>query len=117
MELIDLARILQANEDLQNTFSYELIIQFVDLITLLKPTLSWLQASYHSGPPATLPYNFHDFLKISLTILDHLCKVAWESFCAIAWNIVLSPKDELALRTKYSKLFLDHGISRKIGVS
>ncbi|KAJ7933656.1 hypothetical protein B0H13DRAFT_1592224, partial [Mycena leptocephala] len=82
---------------------------------LLKPYLSAMQPSYRSDPPEFLPVDAHDFLKLCLGMTDEVVKRAWQQLRATAWAHDLTPM-ELAARTKHIELFLQHGLSRKIGV-
>ncbi|KAJ7457135.1 hypothetical protein B0H11DRAFT_1738737 [Mycena galericulata] len=91
-------------------------VQYIDLIQLLKPSLRWNQASYQVDPPDTLPVNIHNFLKICLNLADDVAKLAWEKLRVTAWSHYLSAVEELAARTKYMVLFLQHGLSRDIGI-
>lgn len=117
MDVVHLASILLENSELHGSFDYEAITKYIDLVWLLKPTISATQASYHPEPPSTLPVNVHDFLKLCLRMTDHVGKLAWECFHSLAWDFVPSKDLELASCMKYIKLFLDHGISCKIGMS
>ncbi|KAF7341033.1 hypothetical protein MSAN_02089100 [Mycena sanguinolenta] len=91
-------------------------VQFIELIRLLKPALRWTQASYQHGPPDNLPLNVLDFLKLSVSLTDDLVKSAWSSLRDTAWSHDFTATEELAARTKYITLFLQHGLSRNIGV-
>ncbi|KAJ6479711.1 hypothetical protein C8R45DRAFT_1101158 [Mycena sanguinolenta] len=91
-------------------------VQYIELIRILKPALQWTQASYQLGPPDNLPVNVHDFLKIALNLTDELTKSAWSRLCDTAWSHDFTATEELAARTKYIILFLQHGLSRNIGI-
>ncbi|KAJ7635627.1 hypothetical protein B0H17DRAFT_1107508, partial [Mycena rosella] len=91
-------------------------VHYIELIRLLKPALRWTQASYQPNPPETLPVKVHDFLKISLGLTDDLAKLAWEILRETAWSHDSSPVEELAARTKHISSFLQHGLSRGIGI-
>ncbi|KAJ6477575.1 hypothetical protein C8R45DRAFT_833597 [Mycena sanguinolenta] len=90
-------------------------VQYIELVRLLKPALRWTQASYQLGPPDILAFNVHDFLKSSLNLTDDLIKLAWSRLRDTAWSHDLTATEELAARTKYITLFLEHGLSRNIG--
>jgi len=47
---------------------------------------------------------------------DVMRKLAWEKFAKIAWNIPFVESSELeAAVRKHLKLFMDHGLSWKLG--
>lgn len=97
--------------------SYDSTTTYVDLIRLIKPYLSALQPSYPSGPPELLPVDVHDFLKLCLGMNDDVAKLAWERLRNTAWSHDLTSAEELAARTKHINLFLQYGLTRKIGLS
>lgn len=116
MDVLALSAVLHNHPELREVFDYNTITKYFDLINLLRPSLSAVQASYRPGPPATLPVNIHEFLKQSLGISDHAGKIAWEGFRELVWSLPLASKEqELASRIKYLELFLKHGVPRKIG--
>ena len=97
-------------------FDHEFTAKYVDLVWLLRPKLSALQPSYNSHPPLNLPVNIHDFLKLCLDMTDDIGKIAWSRVCLLAWSRELTSVEELANRTKYIQLFLEHGLSQGIGM-
>lgn len=116
MDVLALSAVLHNHPELREALDYTTITKYFDLISLLRPVISAVQASYHSGPPATLPVNVHDFLKQSLGISDHAGKLAWEGFQELVWDVPPANKEqELACRVKYLDLFLKHGVPQKIG--
>ncbi|KAJ7355265.1 hypothetical protein DFH08DRAFT_954764 [Mycena albidolilacea] len=90
--------------------------QFVKIVSLLKPLLSWYQPSYVCGPPTSLPLKFHDFLRLALDLNDKEIKQAWSDLGNDAWAQEMPAVEELSARTKYMAVFLQHGLSRDIGV-
>ncbi|KAJ7125515.1 hypothetical protein C8R43DRAFT_1090555 [Mycena crocata] len=100
---------------MDSPLNFATTVRYIELIGLLKPALRWNQASYQTHPPDTLPVNVHDFLKLSLGLTDDITKRAWERLRQAAWED-LSPAESLAARTKYITLFLQHGLSRGIGI-
>ncbi|KAJ7840282.1 hypothetical protein B0H14DRAFT_2360746 [Mycena olivaceomarginata] len=90
--------------------------QFVEIVSLLKPLLSWYQPSYVRRPPTSLPLRFHDFLRLALDLNDKEIKQAWSDLGNDAWAQEMPAVEELSARTKYMAVFLQHGLSRDIGV-
>lgn len=116
MDMLALSAVLHNHPEICEAFDYDTITKYFDLISLLWPSLSAVQASYRSGPPATLLVNIHKFLKQSLGISDYAGKIAWEGFRELVWGLPLASKEqELASCVKYLELFLKHGVPRKIG--
>ncbi|KAF8951615.1 hypothetical protein BDZ97DRAFT_1602107, partial [Flammula alnicola] len=96
---------------------YKAVQTYIDLINLLKSKIRALQNSYQVGPPSTLSVNIHEFLKKCFSMSDYMGKLAWACFQSIAWKTPFSNDgEEQAARLKHLKLFLDHGLSRNIGV-
>ncbi|KAJ7929413.1 hypothetical protein B0H13DRAFT_2310564 [Mycena leptocephala] len=101
---------------MNSPLDFSTTVQYIDLIRLLKPSVRWNQASYQSNAPDSLPVKVHDFLKVSLGLTDDIGKLAWEHLRDAAWSHDLTPVEELAARTKYISLFLQHGLSRDISI-
>ncbi|KAJ7167590.1 hypothetical protein C8R46DRAFT_1093498 [Mycena filopes] len=91
-------------------------VRYIELIHLLKPSLQWEQASYQSHAPEALPPRVRDFLNVVLSLSDDTGRLAWTALRTFAWSHTLPPAEELALRTKYIALFLQHGLSRDISI-
>jgi len=115
MDILHIATALTTTPELQTAFNFEAIVKYIELIILLKPLLKSFQASHQTAPLETLPVNVHDFLKVSLDIPDDIAKLAWAPFRELAWSLNPTEEQELASRIKHLKLFLMHGIQRKIG--
>ncbi|KAJ7702176.1 hypothetical protein B0H16DRAFT_1902481 [Mycena metata] len=101
---------------MDSPLDFAVTVQYIELICLLKPSLRWEQASYQSGAPENLPLKVHDFLNTSLNLSDDIGRLAWTSLRTVAWSHDLTPTEELAARTKYIELFLQHGLSRDISI-
>ena len=76
-----------------------------------KPLIALQEASYHPGLPDFLMVSIHEFLKVCLDILDNTAKLAWATFCDLAWAFEGSDEGMDALHRKYIKLFMEHGLS------
>jgi CxC5 like cysteine cluster associated with KDZ transposases len=85
-------------------------------VQCLKPLIALQEASYHSGPPASLTVSIHEFLKVCLNISDNTAKLAWAAFRDLAWTFEGTEGDIDALHHKYIKLFMKHGLSRGISM-
>jgi len=116
MSFLQLASILSDNQELSSTLSYDAIVDFVGLVRCLKPSIALQEASYHSGPPASLTVSIHEFLKFCLNISDNTAKLAWAAFCELAWAFEGTEGDIDALHHKYIKLFMEHGLSHGISM-
>ncbi|KAJ7255485.1 hypothetical protein B0H12DRAFT_534610 [Mycena haematopus] len=105
--------------DLARAFSHKSVVNYIELIGLLKPTpiLAYLQPSHQqSVPPPTLPVRVHEFLKDCFELPDETAKLAWEAFRVLAWSFKPTHQEQLAHRIKHVKLFLEYGVSRELGV-
>jgi hypothetical protein len=116
MNLTELAHILADTPELASVLNFDDAVTYVDLIRCMKPTLRLLKPSYHNDPPASLPHANHDFLKVCLGVTDDVAKLAWATFCTLAWkdDPVNSWESNASLHAKYAALFLEHGLCRGI---
>ncbi|KAJ7577697.1 hypothetical protein C8J56DRAFT_1007158 [Mycena floridula] len=118
MDNIDIFAVTQLLYDqlpLQVSFGLSNIIKFIELIHILKPTISLSQKSHISSPPSHLTVNVHEFLVLALDIPDEICKLAWKTFRDMAWSFTPSAEVDLSIRTKHILLFLKHGLGQNIG--
>ncbi|KAF8967356.1 hypothetical protein BDZ97DRAFT_1916953 [Flammula alnicola] len=85
--------------------------KFIELIQLLKPTLSLYQppGTAEYLPLARLPINILDFFKKCLNIEHESAKIIWEALCPIAWDLGVPSGDMQAFGRRYLQFFLDHG--------
>ncbi|KAL0057308.1 hypothetical protein AAF712_016055 [Marasmius tenuissimus] len=105
---------LYSNPFLQDDLSFDKLIKYIEIIHLLRPSLSFLCSV---GPPPLLPANIHDLLTSSLQIPHEAGKVAWETCRDFIWAMgTLSEREERGLRLKHARLFVEHGIGNGIGV-
>jgi hypothetical protein len=114
MQLSVLVSALAASPQL-GSLSYLDMTTFIELVYLLKPTISRLQASYQDRPPENLSLNVHDFLMASLGLSHETAKQAWACHRALIWSLDFAREEEMALRIRHVKLFLEHGPQRRIG--
>ncbi|KIJ91794.1 hypothetical protein K443DRAFT_126143 [Laccaria amethystina LaAM-08-1] len=109
MNFLVLSTILIEHPCIAGAFTIQDLTKFIDLVSLLKPTLSLLQLPHQLGPPEHHPIHVHDFLKVSLDLDDDLLKLAWLKLCHVAWEEPYSEELVQKLGAKYIQLFLDHG--------
>ena len=117
MSLLVLSNILIEHPRIAGAFTIQDLTKFIDLVSLLKPTLSLLQPPHQLGPPECLPVRVHDFLKVSLDLDDNLLKLAWLKLRHVAWEVPYSEELVQKLGAKYIQLFLDYGCCRGIGMN
>lgn len=118
MNLVKLSSILAESPDLASALDYDTLVNFVDLVGILKPTLTLLQPLQDTDPLEHLPINVHDFLKASLHLGDETVKLAWKCLARLAWSTQSGTSDEDFVRragSQYLQMFLDHGLCRGIG--
>lgn len=110
MLLSSLLKHIREEPALEN-LDVNIITQFIDLSRLLKTQISYVQPHYVTTPPARLPINIHEFLRISLEISDDITKRAWSALREVTWEAdAAKPEYELA----YLPMFLQYGLSRNI---
>jgi hypothetical protein len=114
---MDLKLLLQRLSEVPklSAFDYIAMSKYVDLILILKPSLSLLQPSYQTGAPESLPIHVHDFLMAALSIAHEMAKMAWATFGHLAWEMGGTSEEDLARRIKHAKVFAEHGLQREIG--
>jgi hypothetical protein len=114
---MDLKLLLQRLSEVPklSAFDYIAMSKYVDLILILKPSLSLLQPSYQTGAPESLPIHVHDFLMAALGIAHEMAKMAWATFGHLAWEMGGTSEEDLARRIKHAKVFAEHGLQREIG--
>lgn len=114
MSLLDIARALDSSPELTASFNYDTVTQYVDLVRCLKSTISLQEASFAVGPPESLSVPVHEFLQVSLSISDDAAKLAWAVLRQVAWDFEGTESELSALRQKYIRTFMEHGLARKI---
>jgi hypothetical protein len=85
---------------------------FIELVQILKGTLSLSLRPDEEGPIKYLPRNVHDFLKKCLVLDDEATKIVWKFLSRIAWALDIDPD----FGQKHVELFLKYGISNGIGI-
>ena len=74
---LQLASVLNKNQELAVALLYDTIVKYVDLVRCLKPTITLQEASYPPDPPETLTFPVHKFLKVCFGLSDDESKLAW----------------------------------------
>lgn len=118
MDICTIARLLTDLPELTAALNYEGLTTYIDLVRLLQPDLSWFGNITTREPPEHLPVAYHDFLKLCLGLEDEIAKLAWTTLQHIAWQSDPDAEASRKLncaRSKYLKLFLEHGTCRGIG--
>jgi hypothetical protein len=118
MDFLRICDALRLYPEVADTFAHADVVQYIELIALLKPTpaLAYLQPSHQpSRPPPTLPANVHEFLKACFGVADETAKLAWAIFGDLAWAFEPSSDDLKAYRIKHVKLLLQYGLDNQIG--
>ncbi|KAJ7718060.1 hypothetical protein B0H16DRAFT_1797918 [Mycena metata] len=101
---------------MDSPLDYDSTTTYIELVRLLKPYLATFEPSYRSAPPEFLSIEAHNFLKLSIGVTDEVGKLAWQQLRSLVWARNLTPSEQLTARTKHIELFLEHGLSRKIGL-
>jgi len=116
MSILSLMTALQSHPELCSVFDLNAFQTYIELVNILRPEIESILPSYQIGPPPTLTVRLHEFLKACFSMSDVMGKLAWEKFAKIAWSIPFVESSELeAAARKHLKLFMDHGLSRKLG--
>jgi len=114
LHLPTIQSVLSVHAEIAEFLDFEGCLKFIELIQLLKPTISLsLRPDDSSRPPDRLPLNVHTFLMKCLGLKHENTKVVWLALSSIAWN--LKVQDVHVFGQRHLQLFLDHGISLGIG--
>jgi len=117
MRLSALLKLVSSAPELEESLSVDQLHTLLDLVCLLKPTLSIIQPGCNPrSPPERLPINVHEFLRCCLGVDDETMKVAWRTLSRSAWGRDLGESFAAQLSGRYLQMFLDHGHSRGIGM-
>ncbi|KII92428.1 hypothetical protein PLICRDRAFT_134020 [Plicaturopsis crispa FD-325 SS-3] len=120
MDFNALLEALNAYPPLRSAVDYDALTMYMDLVRLLKPTLTLIKPSYQEGPPDALPVGVHDFLRVSIGVEDETAKLMWIAFRDFAWRTNSSEDEErvwrASARVKYMRVFLENGLSRGVGI-
>jgi hypothetical protein len=118
MKLGPIIQALNNYSDLHSQLDFKTVIEYIDLVCLLKPDLCQLCASYQQGPPDHLSIDIHKFLVVSLSISDDIAKMAWQALHYVAWEQMEGDavSRNAGIRDKYLKMFLKYGLCQGIGV-
>lgn len=120
MDFLTIAKLFADSPELNAALDYESLNTYLDLVRLLKPDLVYSAKFSSNEPPERLPVSVHDFLKICVGLQDETAKLAWAVLRHLAWSMDSDPADfwkTSCARTKYLKLFLEHGACRGLGKS
>lgn len=117
MNSFELIKAVESYPSLSSVLGYETLVDYVNLISYLKPTIALQQASYHLDPPESPTVPIHEFIKVCLGMSDEATKQAWTALRTLAWAREVTEADEEALQHKYIGLFMEHGLSRGISES
>lgn len=91
MNFLELAEVLNSCLKLSAGLSFDVVVKYVDITCLLKPTISLMEASYHLDPPEYLTVATHEFLKVCLNISDETAKLAWATLRKLTWSFEAMP--------------------------
>ena len=117
ISLSTLVSVLSSYPDLLKTITLDDCIRYIELIRLIKPTLSLYQppGTAEHLPLTGLPVNALEFLKRCLKIEHETAKILWVALCPIAWSQDLTADQIEAFGPRYLQLFLDHGSALGLG--
>ena len=116
IKLSTLLSTLSAHPEVEEHLDIDGYFKFIELIQLLKPTLSLHQppGTEEHIPLTSLPLAVLDFFKVCLNLEHESAKLIWEALCPIAWGLG-APSDMQAFGRRYLHHFLDHGRSLGLG--
>ena len=63
MNSLHLANILSNNQELSAALNYDAVVDYINLVRCLKPSIALQEASYHPGPPNSLTVSWGAGLK------------------------------------------------------
>ena len=117
MDSFELIKAIESYPELSSVLNYKTLIDYVNLISYLKPNIALQQASYCLNPPDSLTVSIHKFIKVCLGMSDEAAKQSWTALWTLAWAHEVTEANEEALQHRYIGLFMEHGLSCGISES
>jgi len=107
MNSFELIKAVESYPELSSVLSYKTLVNYINLINYLKPTIALQQAFYHLNPPESPTLPIHEFIKVCLGMSDEAAKQAWTALRTLAWACEVTKADGEALQ---------HGLEAPNGV-
>ena len=115
LQLSVLQSILSVHSEIVDYLDFEGCVRFIELVQLLKTTITLSLPPDEAGPPEHLSRSIHEFLAKSLRLTHEAAKLVWRVLSPLAWGLDMDPNDLHSFGQRHIQSFLDHGIPRGIG--
>lgn len=106
--------ILQQFPNLFASIDVDDAVDFINLVTLVKPYLLVANSVYTEGPVERLPAYIHGFLVAALRLDDEVVKLLWQVFKHLVWQREWNEGTQRELGNRYVPYFLKEGLSRNL---
>jgi len=114
-QLALLQSILSIHSEIAEFLSFEECVKFIELVQILKPTITLSLLPDEPGPPQCLRRPIHIFLTKALHLSHEATKIIWHALSPLAWDLEGNENDLYAFGQHHIQSFLDYGIPLGIG--
>ena len=115
LPLSRLLPLLASHLDLLGDTTFDSLVQFIDLLSLVRPTLQERCSVYDLVPLVTLPGHVVRFVRESLGMTKGVVTRLWELLRDESWKIEYDYDLTQRLGDRYIPMFLKHGPSNGLG--
>jgi hypothetical protein len=110
-----LQSILSIHSEVAEFLDFEQCIKFMELVQILKLTITLSLFPDERGPPEHLSRPIHEFLTKSLHLSHDATKVIWHALSPLAWDLEGSENNLHTFGQHHIQYFLDYGIPLGLG--
>ena len=110
-----LQSLLSIHSEVAEFLDFEQCIKFMELVQILKPTITLLLLPDEKGPPERLSRPIYEFLTKALHLSHDATKVIWHALSPLAWDLEGSESNLHTFGQHHIQSFLDYGIPLGLG--
>lgn len=115
LEHSTLQSLLSIHSEIADFLTFEDCVKFIELVQILKPTITLSLLPDEVGPPDRLRMPIHEFLIKALHLKHEATKIIWHALSPLAWDIKGDENNLHAFGQHHIQSFLDYGIPLGIG--
>lgn len=102
--------LLLVHSELEEYLDFQGCVKFIELVHILKPTITLSLLPDEAGPPEFLRRSIHDFLRKALDLSHEATKLVWRVVSPLAWDLEVDEIDPHAFGHHHLQSFLNYGI-------
>jgi hypothetical protein len=107
--------LLAIYSEIADVLTFEDSVKFIELVQILKPTITLSLLPDEAGPPDHLRIPIHEFLSKALHLKHDVTKIVWHALSPLAWDLEGDENNLHAFGQHHIQSFLDYGIPLGIG--